>query len=133
MPFDALTLHSIRDELASCLTDGFVERAVQSGTAEFALQVYCRPGRRHLLVSAEAERERVCLVERLPHRLDAPESPFLLLLRKHVRGSVIRRIEQPYLERVLRLELEQRDQDGARSVSLIIETMGRRSNALATA
>ncbi len=130
MPFDALTLHSVRDELAERIIGGYVERIVPSGTHEVALQLYCRPGARTLLVSAEPQRERVCLVQRTPHRLDVPDSPFLLLLRKHVRGSVLRRIEQPYLERILRLDFEQRQDDEVSSVSLIIEVMGRRSNAL---
>ncbi len=129
MPFDALTVHGVCDELSAVLTGGYVERVVRSGAAEFALQIYARPTTRYLLVSAEAEHERVCLIQRLPPRLDAPDSPFQLLLRKHVRGSVVVGISQPYLERVLRIDLEQRDEEGVHRVSLIIETMGRRSNA----
>src|SRR5262245_26326627 len=53
MPFDALTLHSVRDEIEHRLLDAFVERVVQSGDSEFGLQLYCRPGTGYLLVSAE--------------------------------------------------------------------------------
>src|SRR5207244_2586068 len=115
-----LTLHAVHDELlAERLVDGLVQRVVQSGPAELALEVYCRPHARNLIISAEPERERVCLVQHLPPRLDTVDSPLLLLLRKYVRGSVVRAILQPRLERLLRLELEQRDEDGPRRVSLI--------------
>jgi len=71
MPFDALTLHAVHEELlARHLVDGYVERVVQSGPAELALQVYCRPDTRYLVVSAQPERERICLVQHLPPRLE---------------------------------------------------------------
>src|SRR5205823_1004177 len=34
MAFDALTLHSVRDELVQRLVQGYVERVVQSGASE---------------------------------------------------------------------------------------------------
>ena len=58
-------------------------------------------------------------------------TPFLLLLRKYVRDGRLESLSQPPLERVLELRVSKRDDEGSASeVGLIIEVMGRRSNAV---
>jgi predicted ribosome quality control (RQC) complex YloA/Tae2 family protein len=61
----------------------------------------------------------------------AEATPLLLLLRKYVRDGRVEAVEQVPLERVLKLRVTKRHDDGsARSVWLIVEPMGRRSNVV---
>ncbi len=54
-----------------------------------------------------------------------------MLLRKHLEGSVIERIEQPELERIITFDLRNRDELGDLShKQLIVEIMGRHSNII---
>lgn len=131
MTFDALTLAAVRDELAAAILGGQVQRVALHGELTLSLEVYAQRSRRVLVCSAEPEAARVCLAdERLPREGETP-TPFLLLLRKYVREGRIARIEQPAYERVLRLTITKRDEEGIHGqVALIIEAMGRRSNAV---
>lgn len=131
MTFDALTLAAVRDELAATILGGQVQRVTLSGELTLSLELYAQRSRRVLVCSAEPEAARVCLAdERLPRAGETP-TPFLLLVRKYVRDGRVARIEQPAYERVLRLAITKRDEEGVHGeVALIIEAMGRRSNAL---
>jgi predicted ribosome quality control (RQC) complex YloA/Tae2 family protein len=131
MAFDALMLAAVRDELRSTVLGGLVQRVVQSGPLELGLEVYRQRQRFFLLCSADPERARVCLSGTRPTRESDTPSPMLLLLRKYVRDGRICQIDQPPFERVLSARISKRREDGqSDEVELIIETMGRRSNAL---
>ena len=130
MSFDALTLAAVRDELENTLLGGQVQRVVLGGRWTLGLEVYAHRQQRFLLCSAEPLRARVCLAEDRPVRdLDTP-TPFLLLLRKHVRHGRIVAVRQPPYERVLTLQIAKRAEGVTGEVRLIIETMGRRSNVV---
>ena len=106
--FDVLTIAAVADELGSALLDGRVQRIGLAGPLTVAAEVYAG-GRRHALVaSADGQRARVHLARSLPS-LDADLiTPFGLLLRKYVRGGVIVGIDQPPLERLIRLSIAKR-------------------------
>ena len=56
---------------------------------------------------------------------------FCRLLRKHLTGGIIRSFEQPPMERVLRMRIDAVDELGQHGKrSLVLETMGRRSNLI---
>src|SRR5262249_54396379 len=58
-------------------------------------------------------------------------TPFLLLMRKYVRSGRIISVTQPRLERLLTISVSTRVDDGPpRSVELVAELMGRRSNVV---
>lgn len=131
MSFDALSLSAVRDELRGAIQGGRVQRIVGLGPLEVGLELYASHRRALLLCSAAGENGRVCLVRDWPARAVEGPTPFLLLLRKHVRDGRIVGVEQPTYERVLSLRVSKRDERGIlRETFLIIETMGRRSNAL---
>jgi predicted ribosome quality control (RQC) complex YloA/Tae2 family protein len=131
MTFDALTMAAVRQELEREIGGGMVQRAVQTGPLAIGLEIYNRRQRHLLVCSAEPEAARVCLGLDRPVRDTDTPSPLLLLLRKYVRDGRIVGLEQPPLERLLRLRIAKRDEQGVLGeVSLIIEVMGRRSNVL---
>ena len=88
-------------------------------------------GAHWLLCSAHPQHARIHLVADRPDRPSDAVTPLLLLLRKHVRGSRLVAVEQPLLERVLRLRF-QRHRSGApvQTTDLVVEVMGRLSNLI---
>ena len=131
MTFDALTMHAVRDQLETSLLSGLVEKVVPLADLEVGLRIHSRHRDFNLLISADPQAARVHLVEGTLRRLSDEVTPFHLLLRKYVRDGRIVAISQPALERVMRLDVEKRQDDGSitRS-SLIIEIMGRHSNVI---
>jgi predicted ribosome quality control (RQC) complex YloA/Tae2 family protein len=128
--FDALTLSAVRDELEPLLTEARLQKLVFIDELSLAAEAFApRVGRNYVLFSAHLEHGRVQRLSSLPARGVEGDSPFSLLVRKHLRNARIRSVRQPRLERVLELDCEQRDPDGRPyRVALIVEAMGRRSN-----
>lgn len=130
MSFDALTLAAVRDELAPLLTGARVQKLVFVDELSVAAECFTpSDGRTHVLLSAHLEHGRIQRIETLPARGVDRDTPFTLLIRKHLRNARITSLGQPPLERVFELECEQRDpRNGLHRVKLIVEAMGRRSN-----
>jgi len=128
---DALTLHAVTDELRSRVLGARVQKIGLLGPRGLGLDLYRRGERLHVLISAESEAARVCLTRERLARGSEAVTPLLLLLRKYVRDGLVEDLTQPPLERVLELRVSKRDDGGdLREVVLIIEVMGRRSNAV---
>ena len=121
---DALTLAAVTEELRRELLGGRVQCVLLVDRWVIGLEVYA--SRRHyLLVSARPqEGGRIHLVQdKLRRGVDSP-SPLLLRLRKDVEGSRLTDVQQPPLERVLKLTTL--GPEGTRT--LVVEIMGQRSN-----
>ena len=131
LSFDALTLHAVTDELRERFVGGRVQRVSTIDEWTVVLELYGKGERSSLLISADPHAARVCLTRERPERTVEKVTPFLLLLRKYVRDGRLEAVSQPPLERVLELRVSRRDDEGSASeVRLIIEVMGRRSNAV---
>ena len=129
VPFDALALHAIADELRATVLEGRVQKAFLVDEQSIALEVYAQRQRRWLFASAHPEAARAHLVAEPQTRGTERVTPFLLLVRKYVRDARLVAIEQPPLERVLELRFSHRDERGVpRETTLVLELMGRRSN-----
>ena len=130
MGFDALTLAAVRDELEPLLTNSRLQRLVMIDELSLAVECFAPgAGRINLLLSANLEQARVQRLPQLPARGLNRDTPFSLLVRKHLRNARIRSVHQPRLERVFEVHCEQRDaSDRPYRVVLILEAMGRRSN-----
>ena len=130
MPFDALTLSAVRDELEPLLTDARLQKLVFADELSLAVEVFApQVGRNDVFLSAHPELGRVQRTTSLPARGLEGDTPFSLQVRKHLRSARIRAVRQPRLERVFELDCEQRDPSGRLyRVLLIVEAMGRRSN-----
>lgn len=113
MSFDALTMHAVRDELEATLLGGFVEKVVPLSELEIGLRIRSQHRDFNLLMSADSQAARIHLVgSGTLRRLSDDVTPFLLLMRKYVREGRIVSIQQPQLERVMRLAVEARQEDG---------------------
>ena len=131
LSFDALTLHAVVDEIRERFAGGRIQKVSLVDEWSLVLELYGKGERASLLISADPHAARVCLTRDRPERAAERVTPFLLLLRKYVRDGRLEALSQPPLERVLELRVSKRDDEGsAGEVGLIIEVMGRRSNAV---
>jgi len=97
-------------------------------TLVFSIRASTVQGR--LLLSANPTYPRVHWTSQpQSNPLEAPM--FCMLMRKHCEGGVIEAVRQPAGERVLQLDIRQRDELGDLSVkTVIVELMGRHSNII---
>ncbi len=135
--FDVLTIAALADELRRTLIRGRVQKVVQTAPLSVALEIYA--GQRWgLLIDVNPQEPRFFLSRMVPAGDPEQVTPFLLLLRKYVRGARLEAVEQVPLERILRLRfatvlVEERRSGGERvpvETELVIELMGRHSNAI---
>lgn len=106
--FDVLTIAAVTDELAATILDGRVQRIGLIDPRTLAAEIYSGGERRYLVASADDRLGSIHLTKRMPS-LDAQLiTPFGLLLRKYVRGGILVGIEQPPLERLIRLSIAKR-------------------------
>src|SRR5437016_214965 len=96
MPFDALTISALRDELQQKIVGGRVQGVLVPAPLTVSLEVY-RPGvgRIYLLLSAHPQHARAHLLQKSPSRDPQQKPTLLLLLRKYVRGGTIVNVSQP--------------------------------------
>jgi predicted ribosome quality control (RQC) complex YloA/Tae2 family protein len=145
--FDVLTIAAICDELSREAVDGHgrIQRVIQLDATGYALEIYANHRRRMLVAQASSQNPALYLSSA---RLTAdPDrvSPLLLLLRKYARGGGILAVEQPHLERIVRVSIGKRMYPDNRSrgddepdegegeivyTHLIVELMGRHSNVI---
>lgn len=129
MAFDGLFLAAIRSELDS-LTGSRVDRVFQPEKETVILHL--RKGRdtRKLLLCSLSDQARVHLTA--AGFTNPPTPPlFCMVLRKHLEGGTLTAVEQPGLERVLRLHFNTIDELGRPAPRLLlIEIMGKHSNII---
>jgi predicted ribosome quality control (RQC) complex YloA/Tae2 family protein len=126
MPLDAVCLQAIVEELRPQVLGLRIDKVQQPAKDQVILLLR---GKR-LLLNAGANAPRIQLTEQLR---DNPAEPpmFCMLLRKHLTGAKIAALQQPLLERMVRLELEITDDFGRPGKrTLVLEAMGRRSNLI---
>lgn len=153
--FDAVTIAAVADEIGREIVDGRIQRTGLSSARALVLEIYAGGRRRHLVASSENGADAVYLAEREPPIDSQIVTPFSLLMRKYLRGGTVMAIEQPPLERVVRLSIAKRLEpahrgeeadlpdvideeleedpegiEGATFVHLVIEIMGRHSNLI---
>jgi predicted ribosome quality control (RQC) complex YloA/Tae2 family protein len=143
--FDVLTIAAVTDELSERVIDGRVQKVIQLDELSYGMEIYNAGVRCMLVARASSQHPGLYLSD---SRLTAdPDqvSPLLLLLRKYARGGFIVAVEQPPLERIVRLSIAKRffphnraddeedlDNESAELVytHLIVELMGRHSNVI---
>lgn len=126
MTYDGLVLAAVVAELERLITGGRIQRIRQHNDTDITLEIR-RPGRTYLLfVSADARFPRIYLTSSM---LPVPQQPpnFCMVLRKHIEGLFISRLEQVGFDRVLRLHLQA---PGQEERILVLEIMGKHSNLI---
>ena len=142
MAFDGITVAALVSELNTQLANGHVKKIAQPEPDEITLQISTPPVRNaegetvrercmhKLKLSSNASLPLVYLTdENKTSPLTAPN--FCMLLRKHLSGAAITNVSQHGLERMIRIELNNRNELGdSVDYSLIIELMGKHSNII---
>ena len=129
MPFDAVFLSAVAEELRPQLIGNRVEKIQQPARDTVLLLLR---GRERLLISANVNRPRIHMTRA---SFDNPAQPpmFCMLLRKHLGGGRIAAVTQPAAERCVDIAFDCTDEMGVPCRKhLILELMGRNSNLILT-
>ncbi|NLA58268.1 MAG: fibronectin/fibrinogen-binding protein [Firmicutes bacterium] len=129
MAMDGLILAAVREEMQE-LIGCRITKIYQPGKREIV--IHCRrPGTTlAVILSADPQYPRVYLTEDVPENPLNPPS-FCMLLRKYLEGGKITAVEQPDLDRILQITVENiAEHGGPTHYRLIAEIMGRHSNII---
>jgi predicted ribosome quality control (RQC) complex YloA/Tae2 family protein len=130
MPFDAVTLSAVVQELQEPVVGGKIDKIYQPTRDEVILAIRGGKGNVKLLLTANPAHPRIQLIS-LSRENPASPPMFCMLLRKHLTNARILSITQPPMERVVDVKLEALDELGSRvERHLILEAMNRRSNLI---
>jgi predicted ribosome quality control (RQC) complex YloA/Tae2 family protein len=130
MPFDGVVTKAIADELNRNISGGRIFKVYQPERDNLILHVRANNQNIKLLLSCNANGARIHMTS---IDFENPSSPpmFCMLLRKHLVGGIILKVEFSDYERIIGLLIEIDDELGDKSVKkLIIEIMGRHSNII---
>ena len=130
MPLDAICLSALAGELSEKLVGAKIDKVQQPERDMILLSLHGKGEKLKLLLTAGTGNARVQLTAAT---FENPAEPpmFCMLLRKHLIGARILSVTQPAHERVLRLELETRDELGLEGKkALIAELIGRSANLI---
>lgn len=128
MAFDAYFLTAVLDELRQTAIGARVEKIHQPVRDTIVILLRCAAGRQRLLIASNPTAPRLHLTSSNPENPDQPPM-FCMLLRKHLSGGRLLSVEQPPMERLVRLTFECTDEMGdlVKRV-LVAELMGRTTN-----
>ncbi len=129
MPFDAVFLSAVTEELRGEILGASVDKVLQPARDTVILVLR---GSRRLLINVGTGSARISLTR---IQADNPPQPpmFCMLLRKHLVGGKITELEQLAGDRIVRLRIRARDTLGVECERLLIaELMGRNSNLILT-
>ena len=130
MAFDGSTVAALRAEIEAAIGGGYIAKITQSEPDEILLAVKKDRGQVRLLLSANPSLPLAYLTdESRPAPASAPN--FCMFLRKYIGGGHILSVDQPGLERALRITIQRRNELGdLRDYCLILELMGKHSNLI---
>lgn len=130
MPLDGIVVRNIVSELNEKIIGGRIDRISQPETDEIILSIRKNRENYKLLLSSSPVYPRVNLTSAQKQGpIAAPM--FCMVLRKHISGGKIVRIEQYNIDRVIKIYIEGYDELGELSNRILIcEIMGRHSNII---
>ncbi len=128
MALDGIYLYSLVNDLKKSILNCRIDKINQPEKDEIILTMRKDRSNIKLLISASPRFARIHITNSVkPNPIKAPM--YLMVLRKYILGGRITNITQKDSDRILIIEIENRDELGFDSVySLIIEIMGRHSN-----
>lgn len=130
MPFDAIFLRAVTEELQQTLSGARVDKIYQPERDTLLFQLRSPHGTKRLLITANPSRPRIQLTA-LPLENPAQPPMFCMLLRKHLGNGRLLSITQQPLERAVCLCFDCTDEMGIHvQKSLYAELMGRTSNII---
>jgi len=128
MALDGIYLYSLVNDLEKSILNSKIDKINQPEKDEIILTMRKDRSNIKLLISASPRFARIHLTNSVkPNPIKAPM--YLMVLRKYILGGRIISLTQKDNDRILIIEIENRDELGFDSVySLIVEIMGRHSN-----
>ncbi len=129
MALDGIVTRAAVSELQQ-LVGGRIHKIHQPTAHDLVVQTRGAGGGRKLLISANPTYPRIHFTERSYQNPMEPPM-FCMLLRKYCEGGQIEAVRQIGMERVIELDIRQRDELGDLTLkTIIIELMGRHSNII---
>ncbi len=130
IPYDALMLGAVVQELSEQLCGAQVQDIRHPEPDELHLSIRTRSGTMHLLISIDARFARVHLTNRRAANSPIP-TEFCSALRRKIEGGRVNSVVQVGQDRILELRVVSDSGDGKPALhSLIIELMGKHSNII---
>ncbi|MFT8348265.1 Rqc2 family fibronectin-binding protein [Clostridium saccharoperbutylacetonicum] len=128
MALDGIYLYSLINDLKNSIVNSKIDKINQPEKDEIILTLRKDRKNLKLLISASSRFPRIHLTNTVKENpIKAPM--YLMVLRKYILGGRITNLTQKDSDRIIIMEIENRDELGFDSVySLIIEIMGRHSN-----
>lgn len=129
MALDGLVIHAIVNELQSCV-GGRINKIHQPSEHDLIFHIRAQRNNIKLLLSAQPTYPRVHITENsFTNPMQAPM--FCMLMRKHCENGIIESVAQVGMERILHIDIKQRDELGDTQFKrVVIELMGRHSNLI---
>ena len=128
MAFDAFFLTAVMEEIRAATTDARVDKIHQPSRDTVILQLKCREGRQKLLFALNPTAPRLHLTTSSPENPAEPPM-FCMLLRKHLLGARLLRMEQVPMERCAMFTFDCIDELGDHVEKVLVaELMGRTCN-----
>lgn len=130
MAFDGFMTKAVVSELNNCLIGGKVLKIYQPNKDEVILNIYANSKHYNLEICIHSSNCRIHLTSEKKQNPTTPPS-FCMLLRKHLVGSKIRKIESIGLDRIVIFHLETYNElNDLIYKKLVIELMGKHSNII---
>lgn len=127
------TIKAIVEEIAPLLVGRVMGKVFQ--LSRFELAIDFRPGDgRYLFISVEPQQPRIYMIERRVRELEKQsfaQSPFALVLRKHLGGATLVSLTKDEADRIVRFSFTARDELGNTTArTFIAQLTGRAANLL---
>jgi len=123
---DGLTIAASLNEMRQTLRGAKIQSVYQPEGGVFVLHLFAGEPVRLLLSPKDAAIHLTALDLPYPRS----PSPFVMLLRKYLRGGRIVGVHQDGWERIVRLEIEPREDVTSTHIGMIVELLGARGNLL---
>lgn len=130
MSMDGMFVYALSKELASKLNDGRIDNVNQLNKTDFVLEIR-KPGKTHNLYISVSYNNPTVFIS--PRKFEKPEvaQGFMMFLRKHLDGGIIKDIKQLNEDRIIEIRIEQMDElEGLKTKYIVVELIGRFSNLL---
>ena len=123
---DGLAIAASLTEMRPAVTDGLIRQIYEPRRGTFVFHLFAGRDVRLLL----SPREAAIHLTRLDLPYPKHPSPFVMLLRKYLRGGKIVGVKQPGWERIASLDVKRRVADGAEQFAVVVELLGVRGNLI---
>lgn len=129
MALDGIVLNQITKGLQS-IVPGKINKIQQVSDTEILFTIRANNYNHKLMISAHSTYNRIHLTNRTYNTPEVPQN-FIMVLRKHISGAIIKSMEQNGLDRILKFTLEARNELGdIHTMYMYVELMGKYANLI---